>query len=212
MLFSTVGERDPITSIRDSMPLGEKPREPHKPKSQTEKGPKDWGQSWKEYLRDHWNGMADILMQGESLPYEDQFLDLDPNYVADDGQPLLRLTFDWHPNDFSMYKFIASKADEIMKGMGPTDQSTKKELTPYNYAQYQSTHATGGAIMGKDPGSSVTNKYGQVWDTPNVFLTGGCLYPQNPGVNPTGTLLALAYLAGDTIRDRYFKNPNRLLD
>ena len=46
--------------------------------------------------------------------------------------------------------------------------------------------------MGTDPGSSVTNTFGQVWDTPNVFVTGAALYPQNPGVNPTGTLCALA--------------------
>ena len=77
--------------------------------------------------------------------------------------------------------------------------------------QYQSTHCTGGAIMGSDPGNSVTNKYGQVWDTPNVFVTGAALYPQNPGANPTGTLLALAYLTGDKVRDEYFNNPNELL-
>lgn len=212
MLFATPGERDPFESS-SNLPVGEKPREPHKPIDPSQpKGPKDWGQSWKEYLKAHWNGIAEIDMQGESLPYEDQFLDLDPNFTADDGQPLLRLTFDWHLNDYAMYSFIAEKADEIMKKMGPTEQYTKKELKPYNYHDYQSTHATGGAIMGTDPGNSVTNKYGQVWDTPNVFLTGACLYPQNPSVNPTGTLLALAYMAGDAIRDRYFKNPNKLMD
>ena len=30
----------------------------------------------------------------------------------------------------------------------------------------------GGCIMGVDPSRSVTNTYGQVWDTPNVFVTG----------------------------------------
>ncbi len=50
-----------------------------------------------------------------------------------------------------------------------------------------------------------------MWDTPNVFVTGAALYPQNPGANPTDTLLALAYRTGDAIRDRYFKHPNELL-
>jgi gluconate 2-dehydrogenase alpha chain len=88
---------------------------------------------------------------------------------------------------------------------------TTDTLDPYNIHKYQSTHCTGGAIMGSDPGHSVTNKYGQVWDTPNLFVTGAALYPQNPGVNPSGTLAALAYYAGQTIRDYYFKNPNALL-
>ncbi len=65
--------------------------------------------------------------------------------------------------------------------------------------------------MGTNPGNSVTNKYGQVWDTPNVFVAGAALYPQNPGVNPTGNLLALAYMAAEAIRDKYVKTPNRLI-
>jgi gluconate 2-dehydrogenase alpha chain len=46
--------------------------------------------------------------------------------------------------------------------------------------------------MGRSPGDSVTNKYGQVWETPNVSVAGAALYPQNPGSNPTETLCALA--------------------
>jgi gluconate 2-dehydrogenase alpha chain len=209
MLFSTLGERDPLTSV-GSLPVGSKSLSPHTPEK-SQGGPKTWGMEWKNYLRDHWDGIAEIVMQGESLPYEDQFLDLDPKYVGDDGQPLLRLTFDWHENDYKMYKFIAEKTDEIMKQMKPTEMHTAKELDPYNIHKYQSTHATGGAIMGTDPGNSVTNQYGQVWDTPNVFVTGAALYPQNPGVNPTGTLAALCYMVAEAIRDRYFKNPNKLL-
>lgn len=65
--------------------------------------------------------------------------------------------------------------------------------------------------FGSIPSNSVTNKYGQVWDTPNVFVTGAALYPQNPGMNPTGPLIALAYYAGDHIVDRYLREPGRLM-
>jgi gluconate 2-dehydrogenase alpha chain len=197
MLFSTLGERDPLTSATD-LPLKGSDK-------------KSWGKDWKDELRNNWDGVATILLQAESLPYADQFLDLDPVYKAADGQPLLRLTFDWHQNDYNMYAFMAQKADEIMKAMGPAEMHTTSDLSPYNIHKYQSTHPTGGAIMGSDPSNSVTNKYGQVWDTPNVFVTGAALYPQNPGVNPTGTLLALSYMAAETVRDKYFRNPNRLL-
>ncbi len=150
-------------------------------------------------------------MQGESLPYEDPFPDLDPNFKAADGKPLLRLTFDWHRNDHKMYEFVVSKADQIMDAMGPAHKHTARKLDPYQFHTYQSTQPTGGAIMGTDAGNSVTNKYGQVWDTPNVFVTGAALFPQNPGVNPTGTLLALAYMAAEAVRDKYVKAPNRLM-
>jgi gluconate 2-dehydrogenase alpha chain len=57
----------------------------------------------------------------------------------------------------------------------------------------------------------VTNSYGQVWDTPNVFVTGAALFPQNAGANPTGTVGAVTYRMADALRDRYFDDPGELL-
>jgi gluconate 2-dehydrogenase alpha chain len=170
-----------------------------------------WGQPWKDSLRQDWNSTIAIGIQGESLPYPDQLLDLDPVYTDAYGLPLLRITFDFHENDERLYRFLAARCKEIMQAMGPTRMATTAELEPYNVHTYQSTHCTGGAIMGDDPSTSVTNKYGQVWDTPNVFVTGAALYPQNPGMNPTGTLLALAYFAGDAMVETYLNDPNRLM-
>ncbi|MDQ4076446.1 MAG: GMC family oxidoreductase, partial [Chloroflexota bacterium] len=99
----------------------------------------------------------------------------------------------------------------IMDRMAPTRMEAEMELEPYNIGEYQSTHPTGGAIMGSNPGNSVTNKYGQLWDTPNVFVTGAALYPQNPGSNPTETLCALAYYTAEAVLDRYLKDPNRVM-
>lgn len=171
----------------------------------------EWGREWKENLRRNWDGTFGISIQGESLPYDDQFLDLDPTYKDAWGQPLLRVTYDFHENDYNLYRYLAERCNEIMRAMNPTRIAATPELEPYDVHTYQSTHCTGGAIMGTDPGNSVTNRYGQVWDTPNVFVTGAALYPQNPGMNPTGTLLALAYYAGEALAERYFRRPGELL-
>jgi gluconate 2-dehydrogenase alpha chain len=171
----------------------------------------EWGKKWKDNLRQNWDSGFSIEVQGESLPYEDQFLDLDPTYKDIYGLPLLRVTFDFHDNDYALYRFMAQRSKEIMDRMQPTRSRLTEELEPYNIYQYQSTHNTGGAIMGSDPGSSVTNKYGQVWDTPNVFVTGAALYPQNPGSNPTGTVLALAYWIADALKHKYFRNAEELI-
>ena len=45
---------------------------------------------------------------------------------------------------------------------------------------YQTTHNTGGAIMGTDPKTSVVNRYLQSWDVPNLFVMGAGAFPQNP--------------------------------
>lgn len=171
----------------------------------------EWGMEWKRNLRENWDSVVGIGIQGESLPYEDQFMDLDPKYQDAWGDPLLRITFDFHENDRRLYRYVAQRCREIMRAMNPTRTVFTAELEPYNVHSYQSTHNTGGAIMGADPSTSVTNRYGQVWDTPNVFVTGAALYPQNPGMNPTGPLLALAYYAGDALTTRYFRSPGQLL-
>jgi hypothetical protein len=35
---------------------------------------------------------------------------------------------------------------------------------------------------------SVVNRYLQSWEVSNVFVQGACIYPQNPGYNPTDTV------------------------
>lgn len=172
---------------------------------------KTWGQSWKDSLRQNWDSVAGIGIQGESLPYDDQFVDLDPIYRDRFGFPLLRITFDWHENDYNLIRYLSPKMREILEQMGATNISTQEELTPYSIAPYQSTHTTGGAIMGTDPSNSVVNRYGQVWDTPNVFVVGASEFPQNPGMNPTGTVAALAYLASDGLVNHYVNDPDQII-
>jgi len=172
---------------------------------------KTWGVDWKEALRQNWDSVVGVGIQGESLPYEDQYLDLDPTYRDRFGFPLLRMTFDWHENDYNLIRHLSPKMREVLERMGAKDIVTQKELTPFSIAPYQATHCTGGAIMGTDPSNSVTNKYGQVWDTPNLFVTGAALFPQNPGMNPTETVCALAYLASDGIVNTYLKDPGKII-
>lgn len=171
----------------------------------------EWGKDWKENMRNNWDGTLAINIEGEWQAYEDQFYDLDPTYTDAWGQPLLRLTIDFHENEKNMYRFLAKRCQEIMQAMGPNRMATTDEIDDFDIHTYQTTHQTGGAIMGDSPDTSVTNKYGQVWDTPNVFVTGAALFPQNPGANPTDTLAALAYMSGDAMVDRYFKDPNRII-
>ena len=106
-------------------------------------------------------------------------------------------------------RYLAARCKEIMQPMGPDRMTVTEELGPYNVHTYQSTHCTGGAIMGDSPDNSVTNKYGQVWDTPNVFVTGAALYPQNPGANPTDTLARARLHDGRCDGRDVFRSPER---
>jgi gluconate 2-dehydrogenase alpha chain len=192
----TAGQRDPVTSVGTQL------------EGFTDR---QWGGQWKQALSRSWDSVGGVGMHAESPAYERNFMDLDPHYTDAWGLPLLRITFDWTDNERAMYRFLAARCEEILRGMGPDRVSTTPELSPYRIDEYQSTHNTGGAIMGSDPGNSVTNSYGQVWDTPNVFVTGAALFPQNAGANPSGTVGALAFRTAEALRDRYFQAPGELL-
>jgi gluconate 2-dehydrogenase alpha chain len=208
-IYSTIGEREPVTSA-GGLPIGSDEDSEFVTDSGGEK-PRNWGREWKEALRNYWDNHVPIAIQGDSFAYRDYVFDLDPNYVDAYGMPLLRFTFDWTDDDRRRYRFLAEKCVEVMQQMGAEQIVWVPELPDYNITSYKSTHITGGAITGSSPANSVTNKYGQVWDTPNLFVTGAALFPQNPGANPSDTLCALAYMTGDALVERYFKDPNRLL-
>jgi gluconate 2-dehydrogenase alpha chain len=194
-IYSEPCERSPVASISDHFD-GFVDRQ--------------WGAEWKQRLS-RWDGVGGVNIQGESPAYEFNFMDLDPNYRDSFGRPLLRITFDWTDNERALYRFIAGRAAEIMRAMNPDEMQVEDELGDFRIDDYQSTHPNGGAIMGTSPGNSVTNSYGQVWDTPNVFVTGAALFPQNPNANPSATVAALAYRTAEALRDRYFDAPGEIL-
>jgi len=98
----------------------------------------------------------------------------------------------------------------VVKAFNPKSYAISQVNGHYSVVPYQSTHNTGGAIMGTDPSKSVVNTYQQVWDVPNVFSVGASSIPQNPAYNPTGTVGALAYRTVEAVVNRFVKNPGLL--
>jgi gluconate 2-dehydrogenase alpha chain len=170
-----------------------------------------WGKDWKRAVIKHYNHTVMVSVHGSSVAQKQNYLDLDPTYRDAWGQPLLRMTFDFPQNDLKMSAHLTAKAVEIGKAMGAKQVAGSPRLGPYTTQQYQSTHNTGGAVMGDDPKTSVVNRYLQSWDVPNVFVIGASAYPQNASWNPTGTLGALTYWAVGALKNRYLKNPGRLV-
>ena len=174
-------------------------------------GTPQWGSEWKRAVAKWYQGSTAISASGMVMPNRYNHLDLDPTYKNRFGQPLMRMTFDFKENEARMYRHSAQVIGEIAKAMKPTRMSSPAARTTWNVVPYQSTHNTGGAIMGTDPGTSVLNKYGQSWDVSNVFVTGASAFPHNSGYNPTGPVGALAYWMADAIRERYLKKPGPLV-
>ena len=171
-----------------------------------------WGSGWKKAVADNYLHATSLSCHGSSMAYRGAYLDLDPTYRDAYGNPLLRQTFDFGENDRKMSEFLTDRAVDIAKGMQPRHYQANRLTPQYDIMPYQTTHNTGGAIMGTRPDNSVVNRYLQSWDVHNLFVMGACVFPQNPGYNPTGTVGALAYWAADAIRNQYLKNPGPLVD
>jgi len=180
--------------------------------SKTFKNEPKWGKGWKASVQDGYQRILPIYAQGSVMAYRNVYLSLDPNYRDIHGQPLLRMTFDWHENEFAMIKHAIGGAKKIAHVIGgDVEVNLRESGSHFDTRAYQSTHTTGGAIMGDNPQNSVVNRYLQTWDVPNVFVMGACVFPQNIGYNPTGLLAALTYWSVEHIKKLYLKNPAPLV-
>jgi len=177
----------------------------------TPPGTPRWGAKWKEAVRRHYNHTAVFNISGSSQSMRGNYMDLDPTYRDAWGLPLLRITFDFPENDVRMARYITNQASEIARRMGAKIIVNEPRTRPFTVTTYQSTHNTGGTVMGNDPSTSVLNRYCQSWDVANVFVVGASNYPQNSSYNPTITLGALIYWASDALKQRYLKRPGPLV-
>lgn len=154
----------------------------------------NWGQSRKDFIRQYFKRTLGIIAQTPTLPYESNYIDLDPTVKDSIGMPVLRITYSGGDNEKNTGNFLQQKMTEILMQAGAS--STIKGpllIPPWN------NHEVGPCRMGDDPAGSVVNRYGQSWQLPNMFIASGAVFPTYFGYNPTHTIEALAYWASDYI-------------
>ncbi|WP_172372727.1 GMC family oxidoreductase [Sporosarcina jiandibaonis] len=169
-----------------------------------------WGAEFKKASIYNYSRTLNIGGQGASIPHKENFLSLDPDYKDAYGVPLLQLTYNFTEQDRNLHKYLTEKSKTIMEEMGAKTVMPGNPITDYDIVPYQTTHNTGGTIMGASPDDSVVNNYLQHWDVDNLFVVGAGNFPHNGGYNPTGTVGALAYRAAEGII-KYSKNGGSLV-
>jgi gluconate 2-dehydrogenase alpha chain len=191
------------STITNGRPIGNRAVPPGTPR---------WGGAWKQATAKWYGRSFNINCHGSNYSNRNNYLDLDPTYKDALGRPLVRMTFNFVENDYKMSAYLTEVAHKIAKAMNPTVVGTPAPRRGnFHSVPYQSTHNTGGTIMGTDPKSSVVNHYLQSWDAHNLFVVGASVFPQNSGYNPTGPVGALAYWLSDAIIKNYVKTPGPLV-
>jgi choline dehydrogenase-like flavoprotein len=131
----------------------------------------------------HW---AALGVLGEILPHDDNRVQL-ADETDQYGLRVAKVTFSLHENDRKVAKAGVNKTMEIMYAAG-ADEVVEEP----RYA-----HLVGGARMGKDPKTSVTDSFGRTHDIPNLFVCDGSLLPTQGSANPGLTIQALAARTAD---------------
>jgi choline dehydrogenase-like flavoprotein len=90
---------------------------------------------------------------------------------------------------------MLNDAKEMLAALGVKDiEGVDDHDSPY---PGRSIHEMGTARMGTDPRTSVLNKWNQVWDAPNVFVTDGSFMTSSACQNPSLTYMAFTARAVD---------------
>ncbi len=173
------------------------------------RGTPRWGREWKAATVEWYQRAMRIVGLGSVMPNRANYYDLDPTYRNAFGQPLLRMTFEFSDNEQRLARHMTEILRHLGRAMSPTMFGAGTR-TSWSVVPYQSTHNTGGTIMGTDPVTSAVNKYGQSWDCENLFVLGASTFPHNSAYNPTGLVGAHAYFSAAAIRDRYLGRPRML--
>jgi len=139
----------------------------------------------------HWTvGMGGF---GEMLPYHDNKVTLDKTKKDKWGLPVLAIDCELKENEKKMRKDILADGIEMLTAAGVKDVKGREgDGTPG-----RGIHEMGTARMGLDPKTSVLNKWNQVWDAQNVFVTDGACMTSASCVNPSLTYMALTARAAD---------------
>jgi gluconate 2-dehydrogenase alpha chain len=156
-----------------------------------------WGGSWKSWLARHAQSVGAAFGQFEALPYEANFLDLDPVVCDPLGMPVIRVTHDVHENERAGAAFLGARMCEWLRAAG----AAETWLAPG--PPVEGRHVYGGTRMGTDPGTSVVDGFGFAHEAPNVGILGASTFPTAGGYNPTLTVQALAWRTASHLVDQW---------
>jgi choline dehydrogenase-like flavoprotein len=133
------------------------------------------------------------LAFGEILPRHSNQVTLDKVKRDKWGLPVLAIDCETGENERLMRADMMNDMAEMLEAAGV------RSVTTYDrgYSMGMGIHEMGTARMGNDPRTSVLNRWNQVWDAPNVFVTDGSCMTSASCVNPSLTYMALTARAVD---------------
>ncbi len=130
---------------------------------------------------------------GEMLPDESNRMYLSKEKLDRFEMPVVVFDCEFKENELNMRKDMANSAAEMLEVSGFRDIKTYDDPG----APGLGIHEMGTARMGRDPKTSVLNKFNQIHAVPNVFVTDGAAMTSSACQNPSLTYMALTARAAN---------------
>lgn len=166
-----------------------------------------YGESLRADVKKYYGSVLGFGGRGEAIAREDNYCEIDPTTVDEFGIPVLRFHYKWSDYERNQARHMQQTFEELIHNMGgevlgstPTREQDYGLATPGRII-----HEVGTTRMGDDPKRSVVNKYQQLHEVDNVFITDAGPFVSQADKNCTWTILALSWRASDYIVDQLKK-------
>jgi choline dehydrogenase-like flavoprotein len=151
------------------------------------------GGVYKDTLAEAGNWEVFMMMQGETIPKEKNHVRLSTDAKDDWGIPQLITSVDYDDNDEKILKDFLEQGSEMLSKAGCKNINTRDS----KQAPGLDIHEVGGVRMGKDPKTSMLNKWNQLHHCSNVFVTDGSSMASTGTQNPSLTFMAITARAAN---------------
>ena len=157
-------------------------------------GLREWGRPAAAYM-ENFNRLAGVFITGEDPPQAANRIALHPTQRDDYGLAVPVIEYALHPNSTAMQEHSIEQTTALYESIGGSDVRASRGVG-------RACHNMGTARMSTNPDEGVTNRWGQVHDIPNLFVSDGGVFTSGAAANPTLTIVALAIRQADHIAER----------
>ena len=145
-----------------------------------------WGPAFHEEVRGRLGRSFEWGIVGEDLPDKDNRVTLDPVLTDSSGLPAPKVCYKNSENTEKLLAFHVARAKEALAASGANRITASPLMRDCGW------HLLGTCRMGDDPERSVVDPWGRAHDVSNLYIFDGSLFVTSTGVNPTGTIAAIA--------------------
>ncbi len=158
-----------------------------------------WGSKWKAFVRENAGRWVSAYVQSNTFPYENTFLDLDPEVKDPLGDAVCRVTSGPKESEPRQALYAVNKMEEWFKAAGAIEVQASRVYRGPGLT----THAFGGTRMGENAETSVVDKWGFSHEAPNLGILGASVMGTSGARNPTLTVQALAWRTAERLAQNW---------